>query len=319
MLCCLRLKTLSTEWMDQDGPGMQEKPLKKRRSILQRALKRIISPAILNVDELMIGKNVVIEPGVEIRCKRLVIGDGVVIRSGTRIEMNDLVIGDYTKINNDCFLTGTDWCRIGHNCWFGHYTVLDSIGTTRIGNGVGVGAHSQLWSHILFGDTLEGCRFATYKPLVIEDDVWFVGHCIVSPIHARRRSMAMVGSVVTKDMQENHVYGGVPARDLTANLGYQFDVRDLADKQAMLQYYLDEFLIENNISESRIRIVDHLDTNQQHLSQFSLTERKYIKNHYPEEIKFMRYLLPTKAKFIPTSDTDWVGSYLSSIPDSYEF
>jgi len=277
-------------------------------------IKRVMFPPIVNVQELKVGKNVKIEPGVEINCDRLVLGDGVIIHSGTRINMEDLVIGDYTKINNDCFLSGTDWCRIGHNCWFGHYTIIDSIGTTRIGNGVGVGAHSQLWTHAYFGDILEGCRFASQKPLVIEDDVWLVGHCIVSPIHAHRRSMAMVGSVVTKDMEENHVYAGVPAKDMTERLGMQFEEVSLDEKWSKVQAYFDEFLKQNRPQKNRIKIVEKLDMSQANTSQFSLTERMYIKNLYPEEVDFMRFLLPTKAKFSPHPDTDWISSYLSSTP-----
>ncbi|MFK7803301.1 MAG: hypothetical protein AB8G95_16825 [Anaerolineae bacterium] len=278
----------------------------------KRLLKRFLKPTILNVEELIVGKNVIIEPGVEINCKRLVLGDGVYIGSGTQIQMTDLVIGDYTKINNHCLLTGTDWCRIGHNCWFGHYTVIDSIGTTQIGHGVGVGAQSQLWSHIYFGDALEGCRFHNHQPLVIEDDVWFVGHCIVSPIHAKSRSMAMVGSVVTKNMEENHVYAGSPAKDMTDRFGSQFEPVSLEKKMVTMQAHLDEFLETYNPKRNRIEIVEQFDPTRQNVSQFSVKERQYIKNLYPEEVKFMRYLLPTKAKFIPQSKTDWVYPELST-------
>ena len=284
-------------------------------SPISRALRWVTGAPIITVRELILGKNVIIEPGVEIRCDRLVLGDNVMIKSGTRIDMTDLVIGDYTIVNDRCFLTGTDWCRIGHNCWFGHYTIIDSIGTTRIGNGVGVGAHSQLWTHAYFGDILEGCRFASHKPLVIEDDVWLVGQCIVSPIHAAPRSMAMAGSVVTKDMEENHVYAGVPAKDVTDRLGLQFEEVSLAAKRSRMESYLHEFLDRVRPKQNRIRIVDQLDMGQRRLSQFSLTERTYIKNLYPEEVMFMRFLRPTKAKFVPAPETDWLAPHLSSVPE----
>lgn len=277
--------------------------------IFAKLVKHIVNPPIIDVKELKIGKNVIIKPGVEIKCDRLVLGDGVTIMSGTKISMVDLVIGDYTKINENCLLTGTDWCHIGHNCWFGHYTIIDSIGTTRIGNGVGVGAHSQLWTHAYFGDILEGCRFASHSPLQIEDDVWFTGHCIVSPIHARRRSMAMVGSVITKDMDENHVYAGVPAKDMTDRFGAQFEEVSQDEKMAKMQCYLKEFLDRYRPKENRIKIVEQLDLEQRDVTQFGLTERMYVKNLYPEEVQFMRFLLPTKAKFLPHPKTDWVASY----------
>ena len=39
----------------------------------------------------------------------------------------------------------------------------NEIGGMNIGNNCGIGAHSQLWSHIKYGDMLEGCRFLSEK------------------------------------------------------------------------------------------------------------------------------------------------------------
>jgi acetyltransferase-like isoleucine patch superfamily enzyme len=283
-----------------------------KNQILGKA-RSVLNAPILDVQELILGKNVIIEPGVEVHCRRLILGDGVQIKSGTRVEMTDLVVGDYTTINNYSLLTGTNACRIGHNCWFGHFSIVDSIGTTRIGNGVGVGAHSQLWTHIYFGDTLNGCRFASHKPLIIEDDVWFVGHCIVSPVTARKRSMAMAGSVVTKDMEENHVYAGVPAKDVTDVLGAQFGTVSPEARRRKMEEYLGQFISVFRPRRNRIRIVDTIDLTQKEYSQFSLTEHFYLKNLYPEEVDFMRFLRPTKAKFLPFSERDWISGYLSSM------
>lgn len=284
--------------------------LERLKQKLSSFLRFQVGRPIINVRELAIGKNVIIEPFVQINCKRLLLGDGVVIKSGTRIEMTDLVIGDYTIINNHCFLTGTDWCRIGYNCWIGHYSIIDSIGTTRIRNGVGIGAHSQLWTHIYFGDILNGCRFSSKKPLVIEDDVWFVGHCIVSPIQAKKRSMAMVGSVITKDMQENHVYAGLPAKDITDKIGPQYEAVDLNTKRQSLEKHLCDFFKRVKPSKNRIKIVDNLDPRVHGYTQFSVSEGFYTKNLFEEEVQFIRYLHPDKARFLPLGDKDWVKKYL---------
>lgn len=291
----------------------KKKGISSIKNILKFNLKRLLDCPILNVDELILGDKVIIEPDVIINCKRLVLGDGVVIKSGTRISMVDLVIGDYSKIHDNCLLTGTDWCRIGHNCWVGHNSIIDSIGTTTIGDNVGIGAHSQLWSHIYFGDLLEGCRFGSQKPLVIEDDVWFVGHCIVSPIVAKNKSMALVGSVVTKDLENNHVYAGVPARDITDHMGIQYQTTELNIKREMMEKHLQEFIYKFKPKQNRIRIVDKIDLNQLNLSQFSLTERLYVKNMYPEEVSFIRFLHPSKAKFLPIRERDWVNRFLFDI------
>jgi hypothetical protein len=170
-----------------------------------------------------------------------------------------------------------------------------------MGNGVGVGAYSQLWSHIRFGDVLQGCRWDSAAPLIIDDDVWFVGHCIVSPIHAYARSMAMVGAVVTKDMLPNRVYGGVPAQDLTERLGPQFREVSVDEKFEQLQRLYDEFCAAYpEIDRDRIRIALSLDETDQQTGQtvFDVSTRTYNKLRTCEEIAFMKFLLP-RIKFYP--------------------
>jgi len=125
--------------------------------------------------------------------------------------------------------------------------------------------------------------------------------------------MAMVGSVVTKDMEENHVYAGVPARDVTERFGPPFHEVDLEEKRKKMEGYLEEFISIYKPPRNRIRIVDRIDPGQKEYSQFSLTERMYLKKLYPEEVQFMRFLLPTKAKFLPFPETDWISHYLVEV------
>jgi hypothetical protein len=127
--------------------------------------------------------------------------------------------------------------------------------------------------------------------------------------------MAMVGSVVTKNMKENHVYAGVPAKDMTKQFGNQFQDIAYDKKNERLRVYLNEFLMKTHPKRNRIQVVDKLDMSKPHFSQFSLRERMYIKNLYPEEVKFMKFLLHSKAKFLPHPNTDWVAHYLTSIPN----
>ena len=69
-----------------------------------------------------------------------------------------------------------------------------------------------------------------------------------------------------------------------------------------MESYLQKFIETFSPKYNRIRIVERLDPKQFQFSQFSLTERKYVKNLFPEEIQFMRYILPTKAKFLPSGE-----------------
>tara|TARA_R110000824_G_scaffold53465_8_gene148017 strand:- start:212 stop:1054 length:843 start_codon:yes stop_codon:yes gene_type:complete len=257
----------------------------------------------IQVDNLELGSNVIIEPSAVIRgangkASRVIIGDNTYIGADVQIICDDITIGDYCKIHHHTNIHGHKPCKIGHNAWIGQYCIIDTIGGTTIGNNCGIGAHSQLWSHIKYGDTLEGCRFLSDSPLSVGNDVWFVGHCIVSPITAADKSMALVGSVITGDMKYNHVYAGTPAKDLTDKIGHQFadvSVDQKYDKMCTLLKMFDP-------SCKTIKIVKNqssIDLDNTTMSYFDVNTRTYTKRKTDTETAFMKYLLPDKGKFVP--------------------
>lgn len=254
---------------------------------------------------LELGQNTFIDPtailrGVSGPANKIKIGDNCFIGANVQIICDDFELGDYSKIQNNTTVHGYKPCKIGHNAWIGQFSIIDSIGGTTIGDNCGIGAHSQLWSHIKFGDMLEGCRFLSDSPLIIGNDVWFVGHCIVSPIRAKDKSMALVGSVVTKDMEENCIYAGSPAKNISEKAGHQFNPVPIEDKVITMRQHLIDWAGD----QSSIRIVTSLEEvieGQEELSYFNVSDRKYTKRSSEQEISFMKYLLPEKAKFTPYS------------------
>lgn len=258
----------------------------------------------INANEVIIGEDVIFEDnviisGIDGPAKKVFIGDSVFIGHNTKILVPEITILDYTKLHNHSFIHGYNPCHIGYNCWIGQNTILDSIGNLKIGNNVGIGAYSQLWTHIQFGDTLEGCRFLTSKEINIGDDVWFVGHCIVSPITAEDKSMALVGSVVVKDMKYNHIYGGCPAEDLTEKMGTQFQSVPIEKKLEAMKEKLREFYHRNpGYPQNTVEIVTEYNDLKEGITMFNVANRTYTKRRVPAEIAFMKFLLP-EAKFIP--------------------
>ena len=254
-------------------------------------------------EELIIGKNTIIEPtavirGINGKAKRIIIGDNCYIGHNVQIICDDFEIGDYSKIQHDSNIHGYKPCKIGHNLWMGQFTIVDSIGGCTIGNNCGIGAHSQLWSHIKYGDTLEGCKFLMEKPLIVGNDVWFVGHCIISPITAKDKSMAMVGSVVTKDMDFNTIYAGSPAKSISDKVGFQFDDVSPEDKYTKMKQYVIEW--DGNSDAIKIVLNDkEIDFENKNVSYFNVTNRTYTKRQSDDEISFMKFLLPARGKFVP--------------------
>lgn len=255
---------------------------------------------MIEVEDLILGKNVVISPkaritGLNGKAKKVVIGDNTYIGDDVQIIIDEIEIGDYCKIHHHTNIHGYKPIKIGHNAWIGQYCIIDGIGGTTIGNNCGIGAHSQLWSHILYGDDLEGCNYNSSKNLKIGNDCWFVGHCIVSPITAQDKSMALVGSVITRDMEYNHVYGGSPAKDLTGKIKSQFKEVSVEEKYLIMNSHLKNFENTNKIKIIR----DKSEIVDDEISYFNVSDRKYTKKLSDIEVKFMKYLLPTKGKFTP--------------------
>ena len=257
----------------------------------------------INSKNIIIGHNVTIHPSVKIcgiNCpaESVIIGDNTFIGENVQIICQDFSIGDYGKIQHHTNIHGYLPCFIGHNAWIGQYSIIDSIGGTYIGNNCGIGAHSQIWSHIKYGDTLEGCRFLSEKKMNIGNDVWFVGHCIVSPINAEDKSMAMAGSVITKDMKYNEIYAGSPAKSISEKIGFQFIEKSIDEKMAIMNDYLNCWDGNHDV----IKIVENdnqIDFENKEISFFNLSKRTYTKRGTNDEISFMKYLLPAKAKFTP--------------------
>ncbi|MEN6461517.1 MAG: hypothetical protein ABFC94_09150 [Syntrophomonas sp.] len=258
-----------------------------------------INTRVSIADKVTLGKNIIFGSN----CINICIGYGCFLGDDLYIDVPELKIGDYSTIHRGGTIHGYKQCSIGHNCWIGQYTIIDSIGGVQIANNVGIGASSQLWSHIKFGDTLEGCNWNKSKKLIIEDDVWIVGHCIVSPIRAEKKSMLLVGSVATNDMYENHIYAGSPAKDITESVGNQFvDIPFETKKQRFFNLY-SEFMNLNKLYETNFRVYlsNNLDEVKSSETEtfFDLNNRMYLPSRSKNEYKFMKYLLYDKAKFIP--------------------
>jgi acetyltransferase-like isoleucine patch superfamily enzyme len=239
-----------------------------------------------------IGKNVTIE------VDKFSIGDGVLIKDNVVIEGPEVSIGDYTVIGKGVEISGKSTCKIGMSSWLGQGSLIDASGVVEIGNGVGIANACQLWTHMRFGDTLQGCRFDWRKSARIDDDVYIGGNVLIGPIHAAKKSAALLGSVVTKDLAENRVYAGVPAIDVTERTGPHFEEVPTEEKLRRMLSELAKFR-ERDREGDAIQIVrDWPATMYPDVSYFNVATRQYTKRLTDVEIRFMLFLL-TPIKFYP--------------------
>jgi len=265
----------------------------------------------IDAKEIILGKGVVVEKDVIIRGKhgpaeKVRLGDFSFIGRGSVILTPHFELGDYSKLNAGAFIHGEMPARIGRNCWFGGNVILDSMGGLDIDDGVGVGAHSQIWTHMQFGDLVEGCRFFSNRYMYIGKDVWLVGHCILSPVEVGEKSMALVGSVITKNMLPNHIYAGVPAQDVTDKMGKQFEERTPEQKKEVLEKILGEFLTKNPQYHGSLEAcLSYPSKSESGVTYFNVSDRTYSQNFSEAEVAFLKAKVPL-VKFTPKGAPAWL-------------
>ncbi len=145
---------------------------------------------------------------------KVTIGDYCTIGPGVKVvcDGGDVTLGDWTTVHDRSLILSAAGVTIGQHAWFGQQSVIDGTGGLAIGHGVRVGMYSQIWSHVAAGEQIEGCTLYGARPVVIEDDVWLVGSCIVaSGVTLGRRTVALIASNITKSWPAGSVLAGSPA------------------------------------------------------------------------------------------------------------
>jgi hypothetical protein len=115
--------------------------------------------------------------------------------------------------------------------------------------------------------------------------------------------MAMLGSVVTRNMRANRLYAGNPAEDVTEQFRRTpFRVLSVDEKHARLDAILVEYFTEvaAGADRDRVCVVESFPTEPDpRVTYYNVATREYTKTHQPEEVALNRWMFPSKAKFRP--------------------
>lgn len=115
-----------------------------------------------------------------------------------------LVIKNNVVIKSPWNLTVGDDCWLGEDCW------IDNLDKVCIGNNVCISQGALL----LTGNHDYTLSSMPYRNAVItlEDGAWIGAKAVVCPgVAVHRNAILTVGSVATKEMEENGIYQGNPA------------------------------------------------------------------------------------------------------------
>lgn len=178
------------------------------------------------------------------RAELIELGDRFFLGAASKLLMPTFLAGDYVSIHNHLLANGLEPCIVGHNSWIGQNCVLNSNSQLTIGNNVGIGAYSSIYTHGFFGERLEGCEVFDVAPVTIEDDAWLVGaYNVVSPgVTIGRRAIVLPSSVVSRDVAPESCVAGAPARDMTDRIR-PFRAVGLEEKLALMKRFVEEYAI----------------------------------------------------------------------------
>lgn len=127
-------------------------------------------------------------------------------------------IGDNTHIDDFVVLETRrgGFIKIGSGSGINAFSVIYGSGGVTIGNNTRIASHTVIVaSNHMFDDTTKNIyeQGVSKKGIVIGNDVWVgAGVRILDGVHIGDHSVIGAGSVVTRDIPENAVAVGVPAR-----------------------------------------------------------------------------------------------------------
>ncbi|EIO3975978.1 hypothetical protein ACEI17_002133 [Vibrio vulnificus] len=137
------------------------------------------------------------------------------VRFGTGCVINNVEFSGTSKIEANCRLIGAPRIIIGDNFYLnsgGHF-----LGEINIGNNVLIGPKVILWArdHVFkLGEDINKQGHLSL-PINIGDDVWIgAGAIVLKGVSIGSGAVIGAGSVVTKDVGENQIVVGNPAKFL---------------------------------------------------------------------------------------------------------
>lgn len=122
-------------------------------------------------------------------------------------------IGKGLVIKNNVIIKSPWNLIIGDNCWLGENCWIDNLDKVSIGNNVCISQGAML----LTGNHDYTISSMPYRnaPIAIEDGAWIGAKTIVCPgVNVHKNAILTVGSIATKDMEENGIYQGNPAKKI---------------------------------------------------------------------------------------------------------
>ena len=181
--------------------------------------------AIIESNDIQIGKNVIIGDGVEIRCpEKIHIGDNSVLTKNIKINCTSFEAGEYFYMTERCEV-GRGGCygpnsrvKIGKHVGIFEGTVINPSEGVEIGDDTGIGGDVMIWTHGAWLDVLQGFP-ADFGPVKIGSNVWLPARSVVLP-HVIIGDNVVIGinSIINRSLPDGCFAAGSPCKVIKENV-----------------------------------------------------------------------------------------------------
>ena len=181
--------------------------------------------AIIESNDIQIGKNVIIGDGVEIRCpEKIHIGDNSVLTKNIKINCTSFEAGEYFYMTERCEV-GRGGCygpnsrvKIGKHVDIFEGTVINPSEEVEIGDDTGIGGDVMIWTHGAWLDVLQGFP-ADFGPVKIGSNVWLPARSVVLP-HVIIGDNVVIGinSIINRSLPDGCFAAGSPCKVIKENV-----------------------------------------------------------------------------------------------------
>ena len=208
---------------------------------------------IIGKGEIILGDNVTIGNEVIINVSehlfvddRSTIGDYFEIE-GRHIEVGkEFWSGRYCGIGGGSCFEKLSSLKIGHQCHLGDYAFINTARPVMIGDEVGLGQFSRVYTHGAYQSFLNGFP-VEFGPVTLEDRVWCPNAIIMPNVTIGHDTVVGAGAVVVKSLPPRCLAVGIPAKVVKENCFPKKFSRE--EKARMIEQFINHFL--NNIQRSR--------------------------------------------------------------------
>jgi serine acetyltransferase len=171
----------------------------------------------VNAKRFFVGKKSALNNTILLSSGDIVIGKLVQVKEESVLKaFKGVRVGDYTLIDRGVIVGGMESEKsrfeVGSRCVVLHHTYINIAREVIIGDNVGIGGYCMIFTHGVWQNAFRGYP-VQFGKVEIKEDAWLPWHVFVMPgVTIGRGATIAGGSVVTQDIPDYCLAGGVPAK-----------------------------------------------------------------------------------------------------------